>query len=151
MSGRRCIKFLSSFFMAVFFLALALSHAEASDFTTEELRKMTESSAYADWQENLAFARGVGRLANDSAQGRLLARRAALLDAQRNLLILRTKILEKPGLIPRTNRVSGSVPPLAITGERVENGLYFVSVEMSLTHLLGKKLTEKQSLSSINP
>ena len=52
---------------------------------TEDLLQMTEESLYADWQENRAFVRGVGRVVQNTTQNRLLARRVALTDARRGL------------------------------------------------------------------
>ena len=72
---------------------LAVPLAEPVPATTEDLLQMTEESLYADWQENRAFVRGVGRVVQNTAQGRLLARRAALTDARRGLLSLRQRIL----------------------------------------------------------
>lgn len=132
------------------FLALTLfSCAQAGEFkksekTAEELRQMTQENLYADWASNRAFAQGVGRIKADTAQARLLARRAALVDAQRNLLLLRKKIYEVPKERAKIEELSGAVPPLRITGERMEEGLYFMDVEASLSNLLGKKFDKKQ-------
>ena len=41
---------------------LAAPLAEPVPATTEDLLQMTEESLYADWQENRAFVRGVGRV-----------------------------------------------------------------------------------------
>lgn len=118
---------------------LAAPLAEPVPATTEDLLQMTEESLYADWQENRAFVRGVGRVVQDTAQGRLLARRAALTDARRGLLSLRQRILADPELRGRALWLAGPVPPVRILTERIEGGLYFIEVETALSRLLGKR------------
>ena len=103
--------------------------AEPVQASTEDLLQMTEESLYADWEENRAFVRGVGRVVQDTAQGRLLARR---------LLLLRGHILEDPALRERTLWLSGPVPPVRILSERIEDGLYFIEVETALSRLLNR-------------
>ena len=112
--------------------------AEPVQASTEDLLQMTEESLYADWEENRAFVRGVGRVVQNTAQGRLLARRAALTDARRGLLLLRGHILDDPALRERTLWLSGPVPPVRILSERIEGGLYFIEVETALSRLLNK-------------
>ena len=53
---------------------LAMPLAELVPATTEDLLQMTEESLHTDWQENRAFVRGVGRVVQNTAQGRLLTR-----------------------------------------------------------------------------
>lgn len=118
---------------------LAAPLAEPVPATTEDLLQMTEESLYADWQENRAFVRGVGRVVQNTAQGRLLARRAALTDARRGLLSLRQRILADPELRGRALWLAGPVPPVRILTERIEGGLYFIEVETALSRLLGKR------------
>lgn len=118
---------------------LATPLAEPVPTTTEDLLRMTEESLYADWQENRAFVRGVGRVVQSTAQGRLLARRAALTDARRGLLSLRQHILADPELRGRALWLAGPVPPVRILTERIEGGLYFIEVETALSRLLGKR------------
>ena len=112
--------------------------AEPAQASTEDLLQMTEEGLYADWEENRAFVRGVGRVVQNTAQGRLLARRAALTDARRGLLVLRGHILEDPALRERTLWLSGPVPPVRILSERIEGGLYFIEVETALSRLLNR-------------
>ena len=118
---------------------LAIPLAEPVPATTEDLLQMTEESLYADWQENRAFVRGVGRVVQDTAQGRLLARRGALTDARRGLLSLRQRILADPELRGRALWLAGPVPPVRVLSERIEGGLYFIEVETALSRLLGKR------------
>lgn len=113
-------------------------------YTTQDLLRMTQESLYADWQENVAHVRGVGRIEREGVQGVLLARRAALADAGRGLLLLRQQLLSS-GHWQR--RISGHVPPLRLLSESVRDGLYFVEVEASLSSLLSKN--GRKSLSGI--
>ena len=119
--------------------AAAVPLAEPVPAATEDLLRMTEESLYADWQENRAFVRGVGRVGQNTAQGRLLARRAALTDARRGLLLLRQRILADPDLRGRALWLAGPVPPVRVLSERIEGGLYFIEVETALSRLLAKR------------
>ena len=119
--------------------AAAVPLAEPVPAATEDLLRMTEESLYADWQGNRAFVQGVGRVVQNTAQGRLLARRAALTDARRGLLLLRHRILADPELRGRALWLAGPVPPVRILSERIEGGLYFLEVETALSRLLGKR------------
>ena len=147
MTGLRrvlCISFIERLLASVLCFCLcapglATPLAEPVPATTEDLLRMTEESLYADWQENRAFVRGVGRVVQSTAQGRLLARRAALTDARRGLLSLRQHILADPELRGRALWLAGPVPPVRILTERIEGGLYFIEVETALSRLLGKR------------
>ena len=124
------------FFVALFiglyvFLTPALSGGEPIG-SVNSLRTMTQYSGKAYPYRNLAVASGVGVIRENSAQGRLLARRAALLDARRNLLALRRELLN--GFSPRD--LSGHVAAHKVVGERVEGNLYFLDVEVPLDALL---------------
>ncbi len=93
----------------------------------------TESSARVLYGSEIATAEGVGRIPEDTAQGRLLGRRAALTDARRNLLILRKRLVEgkfDPG------SVSGTIAEVSIHSEKMEGGLYFLEVDVPLKRLL---------------
>ncbi len=84
-------------------------------------------------EQGLATADGVGRIPEDTAQGRLLARRAALTDARRNLLLLRQRLVDgkfDPG------SVSGRIAEVSIHSERVEGDLYFLKVDVPLDRLM---------------
>ena len=84
-------------------------------------------------EQGLATADGVGRIPEDTAQGRLLARRAALTDARRNLLLLRQKLVDGK-FDPRY--VSGRIAEVSIHSERVEGDLYFLKVDVPLDRLM---------------
>lgn len=84
-------------------------------------------------ESGLATADGVGRIHEDTAQGRLLARRAALTDARRNLLLLRQKIVE--GKFDPSS-VSGRIAEVRIHSEKTEGDLYFLKVDVPLDRLM---------------
>jgi hypothetical protein len=75
------------------------------------------------------IAAGTGRIASDTAQGRLLARRAALTDARRNLLTLR---MDFKGNFASSggHSISGNVGRHVIYSERIEGNLYKLELEM---------------------
>ena len=94
---------------------------------------------------NIIRATGVGRIMEDSAQGRLLGRRAAITDARRKLLIQRQQLAGDPGLkmTHGTTNVSGFLfGTQRITSEGVRNGIYFVEIEMRLSELLHSEFDE---------
>ena len=133
MSRRIFVLFLSfSAFLLIFGVA-------AESYTTSELLRMTQESLNADWQTNTAYVRGVGRILQDDSQGLLLARRAALTDARRGLLLLRKEILSSDyKQNSRSLRLSGYVPPLRLLSETISDELYFVEVEAELSQLLSE-------------
>ena len=125
-------KFLITLFLGFYvFLTPALSGGEPIG-SVNSLRAMTQYSGRAYPNRNLAVASGVGLIREDSTQGRLLARRAALLDARRNLIALQRELLN--GSSPRD--LSGHVAAHKVVGERVEGNLYFLDVEAPLDALL---------------
>lgn len=107
-----------------------------SEYSTDDLLTMTLGSLRADWVRDRAIARGVGRISQDDAVGVNLARRGAMIDAQRGLLILKRSLEE--GASPRPESVTGQVPPMKVVSEAVSGDLYFVEVEASLSELLGR-------------
>jgi len=86
-------------------------------------------------------ASGTGRVAEDTSQGRLLARRAALSDARRNLLALR-KLYGRTDLIASPSEVSGRTGSHGVRSERVEGGLYTVEVEIPFEEWLSSEIYE---------
>ena len=118
----------------VILIFASVSHAE---YSVEELLKMTQNSMKVDWKNNIVFVKGVGLTKFSNSQGMFLARRAALTDARRRLLILRGRLL-KADSSDQTVKISGSVPALKISGEGMEGNLYFVEVQTSLSELLGE-------------
>ena len=118
------------FIAVIMILALSINSCYAG---SRELLNMTLESLRYDFANNTAYVRGVGVIHNNTAQGKLLARRAALTDARRGLLILKREL--KPGRI----KISGHVPALRILSESRQGNLYFVEVEAALSELLRNK------------
>ena len=109
-----------------------------ADFNLQELYG-ARSSARVVRERNIATADGVGRIMENTPQGRLLGRRGALTDARRNLLILRMELLREH----RAGRynaeghsVSGNIAGVRIHSERVVNNLYFLQVDIPLDKLM---------------
>ena len=126
---------------AVLLLCLIFGAPASGAHSTEELLRMTQESLRTDWATDRAFVRGVGRIVQAGPSGRLLARRAALLDARRGLLLLREEALKGPARagVGKIRSVSGQVPPVRILSERSDGALYFVEVEAALSELLTRR------------
>ena len=104
----------------------------------KELLK-TKNSGRVLQEQNIATATGVGRIMEDTAQGRLLGRRGALTDARRNLLILRQKLLKtnRHGVEgTNLNNVSGKVSGVVIHSNKVIGNLYYLQVDIPLDKLM---------------
>ena len=104
---------------------------ENVDFNVSELYG-TQNSGRVVRELNIATAAGVGRITEDTPQGRLLGRRAALTDARRNLLVLRQELLRQG----QRHSVSGRIAGVRIHSERVVNDLYFLQVDIPLDELM---------------
>ena len=115
-------------------LIFALSAVAFAEYSTQELVDMTLNSLHYDKGGNVAYAKGYGIISGDKPVDVALARRAALTDAQRGLLILRRSI--KEGKPPRSDSVSGYVPPVNILSENIDNGLYSVEISAVLSDLI---------------
>ena len=121
----------------ILLLVLSVSfHCAASfaEYSTDYLLRMTIESLSYDVGADVASVRGVGKITRNDTQGLIIARRAAINDARRGLLILKRGILEGKPLSPES--VSGNVPSLEILSEETRDGLYFVDIEVSLSELL---------------
>ncbi len=118
-------------------LCLLFAGCAFSEYSTDDLLRMTVDSLKADRENDIAFVRGVGKISQDGAMGVFLARRTAIADAQRGLLILKRSLEEKRP--PRMDSVSGHVPGIKVKSEIVSDDLYFVEAEVSLSELLGHK------------
>ena len=130
-------------------MILILSASAFAEHSTRELLEMTDKSLNADWENNIAFVRGVSLLKTSNPQGIFLARRGALTDARRGLLILRHRLLKSKSQEKISNiEISGNVPPLKMLSEGISNDVYFVEVQVLLTELLGQNAFK--SLSKIN-
>ena len=124
--------------MIALVLCLVCAGHAFSEYSTDDLLKMTVNSLKADRENDIAFVRGVGKISQDGPMGMVLARRTAIADAQRGLLILKRSLEENRP--PRMDSVSGHVPGLRLKEESVRDGLYFVDAEVSLSELLGHKV-----------
>jgi hypothetical protein len=96
----------------------------------------THGSGRVLWDKNIATAAGVGRIPEDTAQGKLIGRRGALTDARRNLLILRQKLLNDDSFSGKKYSISGKIAGVVIHSERIKNNLYFLQVDIPLDKLM---------------
>lgn len=117
----------------------ALSVPAYSEYTTDDLLRMTIESISYDKTADTARVRGVGKIMRDDGMGKVLARRAAVADAQRAFLILKRGINEGGEKPFRADSVSGHVPPFRIVSEDIKDGVYFVYAETSLSELMGTR------------
>ena len=111
------------------------SDSYSYSYSTKELLDMTLESLKYDVNSNTAYVRGVGRITDNSPSGLLLARRAALVDAQRGMLFIKKNAKDIRG----AKSISGHVPALRLLSESTYDGLYFVEGEAALSELLGDK------------
>ena len=142
-------KFILSFVFSIVFALLLISLSSDSVTAVSELQNVrnaefnmrelysTQDSGRVVRDRNIATAAGAGRIREDTAQGRLLGRRAALTDARRNLLILRQKLLREHGAgVDGRHSVSGKIAGVRIHSERVVNDIYFLQVDVPLDELM---------------
>ena len=104
-----------------------------------------EAEAKTRTSGNQISVTGVGRVIEDTAQGKLLGRRAAITDARRKLLIQRQQLIGDPRFQTNhgTTNVSGFLTGTQrIKSEGVRNGIYFIEIEMRLSELLHSKFDE---------
>lgn len=113
--------------------SVAETVVESEDVSVKGMVLDTQSSGYVLHEQGVATAEGTGRIPEDTAQGRLLGRRAALTDARRNLLILRQKLLR--GKFDARS-VSGKIAEVRIHSEKMDGGLYFLKVDVPLNRLM---------------
>jgi len=107
--------------------------------------RIKEAEAKTRTAGNKISVTGVGRVMDDTAQGKLLGRRAAITDARRKLLIQRQQLLGDPRFQTNhgTTNVSGFLTGTQkINSEGVRNGIYFIEIEMRLSELLHSKFDE---------
>ena len=109
---------------------------------TAELGVRNPEASRVYVSENRVVASGMGRITENTAQGRLLARRAALVDARRNLLVLQRKLLRDSVFQLGTRSVSGHITARDIHSERIEGDFYFLAVDISLDELLKSNIEE---------
>ena len=116
------------------FVILNLNSYAQAEYSNEELMNMNLQSLRADFTKDRAYSTGAGRIVDDMPNAVSLARRAALSDARRGLLILKRELKEGR---PRTNDyVSGYVPPVKIISETNSEDIYIVEVEAVLSELM---------------
>jgi hypothetical protein len=147
-------------FLAFFFFSLLLAGTCAflyffailprkTDASVSETREetaweiLTRDSTKVYMAENRVSTSGVGRIGEDTARGRALARRAALTDARRNLLELRQKLLGDPIFKFESRTVSGRIIAPDIRSERVEGDFYHIDIDVELEELLKTDLNEE--------
>lgn len=126
------MKLICRLFIALFVAVLSLP--AYGEYTTADLLSMTLESLSYDKEADTAHVCGVGKIVHDGSIGEVLARRAAVADAQRGFLILRRGI--KEGKPFRPDSVSGRVPPFRIVSEYIRDGVYFVEAETRLSELM---------------
>ena len=115
-------------------LNLNLNSYALAEYTNEDLMKMNLQSLRADFTKDRAYSAGAGRITDNMPNSLSLARRAALSDARRGLLILRRELKEgRPG---RPDDISGIVPPVKIISETESGDIYIVEVEAVLSELM---------------
>ncbi|MBQ6773865.1 MAG: hypothetical protein IJP48_07390 [Synergistaceae bacterium] len=125
----------------IFALNIFACSSYAGGYPSSELLNMTLESLRCDFANNTAYVRGVGVIHDNNAHGKLLARRAALTDARRGLLILKHEIESGKKFTSGRIKTSGHVPALKILSEsqNQEQNLYFVEVQAALSELLRNK------------
>ena len=114
-----------------------------AEYSADVLLRMTIDSLSYDVKADTASARGVGKILQADGQGLLSARRVAINDARRGLLILKRGLLE--GKTIRPESVSGNVPPFTILSEDARDGLYFVDIEVTLSDLMDEEGNKERS------
>ena len=120
--------------LALMFVLMSLNPYAHAEYTNDELAGINLRSLHADFTKDTAYSLGTGRIIHYIPNAIPLARRAALADAQRGLLILRRELKEGR---PRTNAdVSGHVPPVKIISEHESGDIYVVEVEAVLSELM---------------
>ena len=135
-------------FLYFFAIPPRKTDASISETPKEALREttwdlLTRDSTKVYMTENCVSTTGVGRIAENTAQGKLLARRAALTDARRNLLELRQKLLGEPVFKFGSRTVSGHILTPNIHSERIEGDLYHLGIDIELEELLKTNLDEE--------
>lgn len=130
------MKLVNKVCLAIFWLLAAMIPSYA-EYTADELMRLTLESLSYDVGSDTARARGAGRIMKEGNTGLMVARRVAISDALRGLLILRRGIREKKP--PRPHSVSGNVPPFRVISEEARDGVYFVEIETKLSSLMREK------------
>ena len=129
-------------------LNLNLSSYALAKYSNEDLMNMNLKSLSADFGHDKAYSTGAGRIISGQPNSLALARRAALSDARRGLLILKRELEE--GRPRRPDDVSGHVPPVKILDEFESGDIYVVRVEAVLSELMhdSKEVKEEHEYES---
>ena len=130
--------------LALIFVLLDLNSYVQAEYSNEELMKMNLQSLRADFAANKAYSTGTGRIIQGKPNAEALARRAALSDARRGLLILRREL--KEGRPRRSDDVSGYIPPVKIISEEESGDIYIVEVEAALSELMREREQVRKSV-----
>lgn len=107
--------------------------------------KVPEANAAVNWSENRLTVTGRGRITQSDAQGKALARRAALTDARRNVLLLREELLGNNASRQKLQRISGRVVAPKVHSERTEGSFYLLEIDAPLNGLLQENYVEEWS------
>lgn len=135
--------------LALIFVLLNLNSYAQAEYSNEELMNMNLQSLRADFTKDRAYSTGAGRIVDDMPNAVSLARRAALSDARRGLLILKRELKEGR---PRTSDdVSGYVPPVKIISETNSEDIYIVEVEAVLSELMSEPEPVKEPVREPEP
>lgn len=122
------------FILAFVIVLLNLNSYARADYSNQDLMNMNLKSLSADFGHDKAYSTGAGRIISGQPNSLTLARRAALSDARRGLLILKREL--KEGRPRRPDDVSGHVPPVKILDEFESGDIYVVRVEAVLSELM---------------
>lgn len=126
------MKFILAFVLVI--LNLNLNSYALAEHSNTDLVNMNLKSLSADFEHDKAYSTGAGRIISGQPNSLALARRAALSDARRGLLILKRELRE--GRPRRPDDVSGHVPPVKILDEYESGDIYVVRVEAVLSELM---------------
>jgi len=123
---------MSFFFVSLIIgLAFAFYGRLAADERGSVRYEAVETEGLAQAQtDKIVTAAGVGKITENTQFGRMMARRAALTDARRNMLTEARKIKGGVG-----GNVSGYVGSHSIISERIDGNLYKVEIEALLENL----------------
>ncbi|MBQ6111057.1 MAG: hypothetical protein IJL01_01540 [Synergistaceae bacterium] len=126
------MKFILAFMLVI--LNLNLNSYALAEHSNTDLMNMNLNSLSADFGHDKAYSTGAGRIISGQPNSLALARRAALSDARRGLLILKRELEE--GRPRRPDDVSGHVPPVKILDEFESGDIYVIRVEAVLSELM---------------
>ncbi|MDR1965385.1 MAG: hypothetical protein LBQ36_01630 [Synergistaceae bacterium] len=130
---------------ALLYARAASSAAEGSVDVAAAVRRLASEKKYLAKiyvTDGGIVARGTGRIAGNAAQARLLARRAALADARRNLVEFRSDFLRDPAGKGAPRAVSGRVGRHGLLSAGVDGDTYRVEIEIALDEWLASEAYE---------